>query len=553
MDGYAAMMREIDLQLGDEQPDLVVTPVGCGCFAQSVVSHYKRNGSNAAVLSVEPDTAACLWKSLKKGSNTLIDTTHTTMAGLDCGLVSSIAWPLFQAHLDASVTISDFEAHQASLDLQAQGVSAGPCGASPLAAVRRLSPDDRAAVGLDENSVVVLLCTEGMREHDPPMDVSIGDAAGLTRVLVQINSANPSLGSVPGPGETSIARYITAWLEHRDIETHWIEPTKGRPSVVGVVRGTGGGKSLLLNGHIDTVTILGYDGDPLSGEVKDGKLYGRGAADMKCGVAAALIALAECKAKGGLAGDVIFAGVADEEAASKGTEDVLRAGWTADAALVNEPTDLAVVNAHGGFVWLEVTVHGLAAHGSHAGPGVDAICKAGYFLVALDRLAQRLGRAPHDPKLGRSSVHASLVSGGEEASSYPARCTVVVERRTVTGETAEQARREVESLLAEVGREVADFRAEVRTTFARPPFLVPTDHAFASLVGDVFREQVGRAAAFRAVPFWTDCALLAEAGIPGLLLGPVGGGLHAKEEWVDLQSVEQLVRVLTGVAERFCR
>jgi acetylornithine deacetylase/succinyl-diaminopimelate desuccinylase-like protein len=217
-------------------------------------------------------------------------------------------------------------------------------------------------MGLKQDSVVVLLCTEGKREYDIPQDVSVEDPASLTQTLVRINSANPSLGL--GPGEVEIARYITAWLEHRDIESHWIAVTEGRPSVVGVVRGSGaaGGRSLMFNGHIDTVTLAGYDGDPLSGSIRDGKIYGRGTADMKGGIAAAMIALSNIKGRGlGLRGDVIFTGVADEEAESIGTEQVLRAGWRSDAAIVNEPTGLDIIHAHKGFVWLEVDIHGLAA------------------------------------------------------------------------------------------------------------------------------------------------------------------------------------------------
>ncbi|KAH7015013.1 tryptophan synthase beta subunit-like PLP-dependent enzyme [Ilyonectria destructans] len=552
VDGYLTMMREVDQQLAGTCADLVIAPVGVGSFAQAVVAHFKREGSSTAVMIVEPDTAACMWKSLKRGELTSEHTTPTIMAGLDCGTPSSIAWPLVKAGVDASVTVSDYESHEASLYLKSIDISAGPCGSAPLAALRRLTASDKSTLGLNENSTVVLLCTERNREYPVPLSVSSDDPVVLTQTLVQINSANPSLGSVPGPGETAIARYITAWLEHRDIESHWIEPTKGRPSVVGVARGSGGGKSLLLNGHIDTVTLMGYDDDPLSGRITDGKLYGRGSADMKGGVAAAMIALANAK-KAGFRGDVIFTGVADEEAVSIGTQDVLAAGWRADAAIVSEPTDLDIVHAHKGFVWLDVTVQGVASHGSRADLGVDAIAKAGYFLAELDRHAQRLLDGPADPIVGSPTIHASLIKGGEEESSYPALCTISIERRTVAGETPETVKKEIQDILDKLTKEVTGFKADLKVTFSRSPFKLPLDDPFTVLVGDFVGKALGKTATVTGGAYWTDCALLADKGIPSLLWGPKGEGLHAKEEWVDVESVRLVAETLTNIVKQFCQ
>lgn len=545
------MMTEIGEQLGGKDPNLVISPVGVGSLAQSVLSHFKAAPRKTKVATVEPDTAACLWKSLQKGKLTVTETTPTIMSGLDCGAVSTIAWPLLRDCADASLTVSDYESHLATLDLHSSGVDAGPCGASPLAALRRLSDQDKAKLGLGKDSVVVLICTEAARSYNVPVDVSLNDPVSLTQTLVQIDSSNPSLGSTPGPGETAVARYVKAWLEYRDIESHWIEPTEGRPSVVGVVRGTGGGKSLMLNGHIDTVTLLGYEDDPLSGEIRDGKLYGRGSADMKSGVAAAMIALA--RAKGfGLRGDVIFTGVADEEAVSIGTEDVIRAGWRADAAIVSEPTNLDVAHLHKGFVWAEVDIHGTAAHGSRDDLGIDAICKAGYFLVELDKYASQLTQRATDPDIGGGSVHASLVKGGEEVSSYPALCTVTIERRTIAGETPETFRQELESILGELARRDASFRYDVRTTFSRPPFRLSRDDEFVSLVGRHVAASMGHEATFRGERFWTDCALLADVGIKAVLWGPRGEGLHSKQEWADVDSIRTVSEALLEVAKEYC-
>lgn len=546
------MMREIDEQLAGQKLSLVISPVGVGSFGQSVVSHCKSTSAGSRVLTVEPDTAACLWKSLAQNAPTAVNTTSTIMNGLDCGSVSTAAWPILQSGVDASLTVSDYEAHVALQDLdKAFGIKVGPCGASPLAALRRLTAEDRARLGLTSESVVVLLCTEGSRSYKVPHDVSILDPVALTRILVRMDSSNPSLGSVRGPGETEVARFISAWLEYRNIETHWLEPTEYRPSVIGVVRGTGGGKSLMLNGHIDTVTLIGYADDPLSGKLQDGRVHGRGSADMKGGVAAALVALANAAEGSSLAGDVIFTGVADEEATSIGTEQVLEAGWRADAAIVSEPTNLEIYHAHRGFVWVEVTIHGVAAHGSRADLGVDAISKAGYFLVEFDKYAQGLlEKESTDPILGSGSAHASLITGGEEESSYPALCTITLERRTVSGETSQSIEQEIRKLAES---SLKDIKYDIRITMERPPFHIPQDHPFSELVHRHVSKSLGGDAVLRGGEFWTDCALLADKGIPALLWGPKGEGLHAKEEWVEAKSVVTVAETLTKIIREFCQ
>lgn len=545
-------MREVDVQLGTTQADLVVAPVGVGSFAQSVVSHFRRAGSLTRVLTYEPDTAACLYKNLRAGRFETIQTTPTIMAGLNCGLLSTIGWPILKSGVDATLTVSDYQAHQAVVHLDTLGVSTGPCGAGSLAALRRLDDSDKNSLGLNKDSVIVLLSTEGRRTYETPLDVSSDDPVALTQTLVQINSASPTLGSVPGPGEAAIARYIAHWLEHRDLEVHKIEHTPGRPSVVGVARGSGGGQSLMFNGHIDTVTLTGYDDNPLSGHIKDGKLYGRGAADMKSGLGAAMVALANAK-KLDLRGDVIFTGVADEEDQSIGTEQVLQAGWRADVALVNEPTNLEIIHAHRGFVWFEVTIHGVASHGSRPDLGLDAISKAGYFLVDLDRHAQKLRDESAGNQAGAPSVHASMISGGEEPSSYPAVCKITIEYRTIAGQTTESVKQEITALLEKSAKEVPNFRYDIKATFERPTFELPRDDPFTKLVSKHVGNTIGREPGVTAGEYWTDCGLLADAGIKALLWGPRGEGLHAKEEWVDIESIRLVAQGLTDLAAEFCK
>ena len=367
--------------------------------------------------------------------------------------------------------------------------------------------------------------------------------------LVAINSVNPDL--VPGAaGEAAIADFCARWLAQRGFEIHRLERRPGRPSIVGLARGVGGGRSLMFNGHTDTVTLAGYVGDPLAAVRRGGRLYGRGAFDMKSGVAAMMVAAARAKALG-LAGDLIVACVADEEHASFGTEEVI-ARFKADAAIVTEPSHLELTVAHKGFAWYEVVVRGRAAHGSRPELGVDAIAKSGRFLTAIEDWDRRLSANPSHPRLGAGSVHASLIRGGEELSSYPAECRVSLERRTVPGETAESVAAELGAILERIASEDPGFRAEVRRGLARPPFEAREDEQIVEALRDAGAARLGQAPPWRGEPFWTDCAILAGSGIPCVLFGADGAGAHAAEEWAEEASVEALADILFDTALRFC-
>jgi acetylornithine deacetylase len=370
----------------------------------------------------------------------------------------------------------------------------------------------------------------------------------LVAELVAIDSVNPEL--VPGgAGEMEIARFIAGWLEAAGVEARIEVVAPGRANVIGVARGSGGGRTLLLNGHTDTVGHDGYE-RPLEPLVEGDRLYGRGGFDMKGGVAAALWACAEA-ARLDLPGDVVVAAVCDEEFASIGTQAVA-AQLHADAAIVTEPTALEVCVAHKGFAWLEVEIAGRAAHGSQPLLGIDAIAKAGRVLTGIEDLGRRLAAEPGHDLLGPGSVHASLIEGGQELSSYPERCLVQLERRTVPGESSELVERQVRELVAEASAADPDLHAEVRTRLVRPPFEIGTDSEIVRLVRGHAERVLGVAPAVIGWAAWMDSAILAGAEIPTVIFGPGGEGAHAVVEWVDLASVERCAEVLVAAAREFC-
>jgi acetylornithine deacetylase len=375
----------------------------------------------------------------------------------------------------------------------------------------------------------------------------VSDVADLAAALVAIDSVNPAL--VPGgAGEGEIARFVREWARDAGLEADVLEATAGRPSVLVRNRGTGGGRTLLLCGHLDTVGVEGMT-DPHAPRVEGDRLHGRGAYDMKAGVAAALIACREAAALG-LRGDVVVAAVADEEHSSLGVQEALGA-VSADAAIVTEPTELELIVAHKGFVWAEVEVTGRAAHGSRPHLGVDAIVRAGPVLTALGELDDALAERTH-PLLGRGSVHASLIRGGEELSSYPARCVLSLERRTLPGEGAAHVEAELAGLLDECRAADPHLEASHRILLEREPFEVAPDAEIAGLVRAAAAETLGSEPPVGGASYWADAAFIAAAGIPTVMFGPRGEGAHAVEEWVSLADTEAVARTLVAVARRLC-
>jgi len=371
-------------------------------------------------------------------------------------------------------------------------------------------------------------------------------AVDLLCRLVAVDSVNPSL--VPGgAGEVEVASEIAGWARDAGLSVSVLEGTADRPSVV--VRSAPAARTLLVCGHIDTVGVEGMT-DPLAPRVDGDRLYGRGAYDMKAGVAAALIAAREAVGLG-LSGDVVVACVADEEHSSLGVQEVLRL-VRADAAIVTEPTELQVVVAHKGFVWAEVTVEGVAAHGSRPHLGVDAIVKAAPVLAGIGALDEWLAAETSHPLLGRGSVHAGTIGGGVEPSAYPGRCTVTVERRTLPGETAQTFAGELERLLDDARATDPELQASFATTLVRQPFTADPDSEIVRATCDAAEAVLGTAPALTGASYWADAAFIAAAGIPTVMFGPAGDGAHAVEEWVSIASAEAVAGTLAAVAAKVC-
>jgi acetylornithine deacetylase len=384
------------------------------------------------------------------------------------------------------------------------------------------------------------------------MPIRPGDAQSLTETLVRVDSRNPTL--VPGgPGESGCAHLLAEILGGWGFRLQWQDVTDGRANLIARIGDAQpGAPTLMFNGHLDVVGVDGMTHPPFVPVVRDGLLYGRGSCDMKAGIAAMCVA-AWRAAQHTLRGEIIIAAVIDEECESLGTRALLERGVRADLAVVTEPTRLSICPAHRGFVWLELTFTGRAAHGSRYDLGIDAIQHAATVLTALDQHQHTvLATRPH-PLLGRASMHASTISGGVGWSTYPERCVLRVERRTIPGESTDSVLREVNTILDTVRHAHPALQVSVRVDTAQGPSNVAVDAPLVRALCDAVRTTTGTEPVVEGLSCWTDAALLNDAGIPAVCFGPGDISLaHAATEYVPLHEIETAADVLTTFARSWC-
>lgn len=368
------------------------------------------------------------------------------------------------------------------------------------------------------------------------------DATALAADLVRIPSVNPSLVPGEGSGEGAIARFACEWLERHGVPAWIEEAAPGRPNAVARIKG-GDGPAVVLCAHLDTVGTAGM-ATPFAPRIDSGRLYGRGAYDMKGSAAAIMAAMARLTARD-IGGSVLAALVCDEEYASLGAFDFVKR-HSADACIVTEPSEGNLVLAHKGFVWAEIVATGRAAHGSRWDLGVSAIGKMARVVTALEQFDRDELRRRVHPLAGAASLHCALVEGGSGLSTYAAECRLKVERRTIPGETPAQIKSELESVVAR-----ADDTARVDLLFSRDPLTCDPGAAIVSSVRKAVADVVGKPPAETGVGFWMDAAVFAAAGIATVNYGTSGAGAHEPIEWVDVASVHRLTDVLVEAVVDF--
>ena len=380
------------------------------------------------------------------------------------------------------------------------------------------------------------------------MVVPRGDAVALARALIKIDSRNPTL--VPdAPGERACALALSSVLDEWGFDVDLQETLADRPNVIARI-GPRDAPALMLNGHLDVVGVEGMVHDPFAADVRGNRIYGRGSSDMKAGIAA--MCAAALHAGSSSSRQILIAAVADEEYESLGMRALIESGVRADAAIITEPTRLAICPAHRGFVWVDVTFRGRAAHGSRYDIGVDAITHAGLVLAELERLERTREHGRHHSLLGRGSLHASMIRGGVGMSTYPEECVLSIERRTLPGETADTAVKEIEEACAAVRARDPRLDVRISQTTSQLPSDVSTEAPIVRRLKHAM-ESEGVPISIEGMSAWTDAALLNAAGIPTVCFGPGDIALaHAAEEFVPVSEIETATRVLGRVVRDWC-
>jgi acetylornithine deacetylase len=366
----------------------------------------------------------------------------------------------------------------------------------------------------------------------------------LLQDLVRLPSVNPMGRAVSG--DMFFEHRVTAFLERFFVDLgvpykrSLVAPL--RDNITARFESPGAGQTLLFEVHQDTVPVDGMTIDPFAGEVRDGKLFGRGACDVKGGMAAMLAAFARLvREKPAGAANVLLACTVDEEHTFLGVQELMKEGVRADFAVVAEPTRLQVVDAHKGVVRWKVRTEGRACHSSRPDQGINAVYRMARVLPVIEDYCDRLMKTANHPRLGPPTLSVGRIEGGVSVNTVPDGCVIEIDRRLLPGEDAQRAWQEFRDQLA-----------------ANSPIPVVCDPvwmacpALQELPAPELRERFGNAIdavvgrhKVLAVPFGTDASSIAEAGIPAVVFGPGDiAQAHTKDEWIELNQIDQAAEIL---------
>lgn len=383
------------------------------------------------------------------------------------------------------------------------------------------------------------------------MPVTPDEVIEVVSDMVRIESVTPWL--IPtGSGESAVAQFIANWLKDTGAEIEIADVEPGRPNVLARLRGTGGGPTLCLNAHSDTVGFANWPDKALQPWLDGDRLYGLGAADDKSGCAAGMLVLRSLARSGvKLRGDLLVACVADEEGISIGSEHLARQG-SIDAAIVIEPQPIEdLVVEHQGFGWIDIITHGVAAHGSAPDTGVDAIVHLAEVITRLHRLDREVFEAHPSAMNGMTVFHTGTIAGGTDYATYPNRATLGIEIGTQPGEHLSDRVADIEAIFAEIAATEPGFRGEVVVRLDRDPFLAQGHERLQAAVGPAMERVLGRPPRITGMNAWADAALMQAAGIPTLLIGATGGNYHAPDEWVSIRDMVNLCSILEHAVTSF--
>jgi len=394
------------------------------------------------------------------------------------------------------------------------------------------------------------------------------ELVALCQSLIKI----PSHKEIKGR-ERKIALFIKDILEREGVEVHLQQVTEERANVIARIKGEDEGKSLLFNGHMDTVRPYEMD-DPYGAKIEAGKIWGRGAADMKAGLAGMIYTLIVLKrAKVKLKGDLILAAVLGEENVSEGTQYLVKNGPWADMAIVGEPTHLGIVTTHKGIQWLEVTVKGRSAHAGIPHRGINAIVGAARLICSIEeKLTPKLLAKSH-PLLGSPTFNIGKIRGGTRNSLVPEICKFQLDRRMIPGEKVEDVLREIRDIIDDLKKTYRELNAEVVSIPTGPederelreikkqgieipphePMEIPEESEIVKVLKEALL-STGENPRITGMSGWTDASLLVNmAKISTAVFGPGNiNQAHTSEEYVEIKELVKATKVYVFTALKIC-
>lgn len=364
------------------------------------------------------------------------------------------------------------------------------------------------------------------------------EARGILEQLVRIPS--------PTGHEQAAAEALARWCSDAGLDVSMQDVEPGRPNVIATWRASGRGPRLVLTGHIDTVPVgEGWTRDPYGAVIVGGRLHGRGACDMKGGLAVMLGAILALRSRGEQpSGDVTLAAVVGEEEDSAGTRAMVKRGLEADRAVLSEPTAMRLVVANRGLLNYRIVVKGASAHASAPALGRNAVTAAARIALELEATGDRLRTRAHEV-FGPPSLTVGTMHGGTRPYVVPDRCEIEVDRRLNPGETAEEVVDELQDAIARVRERLPWLEAEIVTGPDYVPFEIPQEH---DLVRSM-RTAMLAAGLDPSISSWraaSDAGFLVHgAGIPCVLFGPgdIEQAAHRPDEWIDLEDLDLAQRV----------
>jgi acetylornithine deacetylase/succinyl-diaminopimelate desuccinylase family protein len=392
--------------------------------------------------------------------------------------------------------------------------------------------------------------------YDP---INVEELSKIASDLVQIKSY-----STMDNQEQEAAAYIFRIFEKEGIEASLIEAAPGRPNIQAVIRGTGGGRSLMLCGHTDTVPAYDME-QAFSGKISEGILYGRGACDMKGALAAMICAMLSIKRSGILLkGDLHFAGIIDEEEQGKGVAYLIKNGPYTDGAIIGEPTNLRLATGNKGLEWIDIEVLGKKVHAGEMKRGINAISKAAKLIDKIENEYYPVLDSRAHPLLGHPTLNFGTINGGDQASTVPGSCTIRIDRRWLPEESIESVYGELVHIIDELKAEDPEFDATVRDVFEkddilthRPFFTENTDGLVIAIQGTM-ETMNGHGSTFIkepvAFPAWTDAGYLSNyTQISCVILGPGDLGLaHSVDEHIKITDLYEAVSLYEAIALSYC-